>query len=396
MRFFDESAVQRSARINAMALPGSDRQFRFLLIGAGMIGREHIRVTQLLGEAEICGLYDPSPDSVEAAKALIEGNTVVYESLDTALNESNADAILICTPNYTHFELVQQAANTGLPLFVEKPMATSLQDAARILELSRDYPAFLQLGMQYRFKSQYTEAFRKVKREGSLGEVKTISMSEYRPPFLDKVEQWNKFNEFSGGTLVEKCCHYFDLINLMAESRPVSIYASGDQAVNFIGFTYQGRQSDIHDHGFVIINYENGIRANFTLNMFAEELYEEFIVSGEKGRLIATEHSSFKSEGSRGAIKVEVAGHEDYDFRDVTYPRIVERSGHHGATFFEHEALIAQLKGQATDSATVEQGLWAIIVASAAQESIDQKREIDIESYLASLDLAWVWDDGQY
>lgn len=396
MKFYSESAADRSARILGLNLPGGDHRFRFLLVGCGMIGREHIAVTQLLGAARITGLYDPHPESVKAALTLYEDAALlpkVFDSLDEAIKECEADAILICTPNYTHFDLVQQLAVTSLPLFIEKPMATTLNDATRLLQLDRDYPGFLQLGMQYRFKSQYTEAFRAVKEQQCLGEVKTISMCEYRPPFLDKVGQWNKFNEYSGGTLVEKCCHYFDLINLMAQSRPVSVYASGGQAVNFLDFSYEGRASDIHDHGFVIINYENGIRASFALNMFSRELYEELVVVGDNGRLVATENSSFDTAGSKAMIKVEVPGHQDYDFREVTYPQIVERSGHHGATFFEHEALIAQLQGKPVDSATVEQGLWAIIVASAAQESIEKQSLVDVAGYLDETGLSWVWHE---
>lgn len=399
MKFYSESTAQRSSRILGMTLPGASPAFRFLIVGVGMIGREHIQVIRLLGEARVAGIYDPCEESVKSALALFdevgERKPTAYDSLEAALSAGDADAILICTPNYTHYAIIREASKTGLPLFVEKPMATKLHEAAELVRLGRDYPGFIQLGMQYRFKSQYTDAFREVKALKSLGEVKTISMSEYRPPFLDKVNQWNKFNEYSGGTLVEKCCHYFDLINLMAESRPVSVYGSGGQAVNFLEFSHEGRDADIHDHGFVIINYENGVRASFALNMFSQELYEELIVAGTKGRLLAAEHSSFKREGSRGLIKVEVEGHADYEFRDVSYPELVERSGHHGATFFEHEALIAQLRGQETDSATLEQGLWAILVASAAQESIESQALINVEKFLAAQGLSWVWDESK-
>lgn len=386
MRFFDESAGERSARVNDWVTPGVDTPFRFLIIGTGMIGREHIRVTQLLGAAVIHGIYDTHQPSIDAALELFAESAtqpLVYDSLEQALSDSAVDAIFVCTPNFTHFQLVQQLTETGRALFVEKPMATKLNEAAQLRALESTYSAPIQVGMQYRYKSQYTEAFREVKLHQALGEVKTISMSEYRPPFLDKVNQWNKFNEFSGGTLVEKCCHYFDLINLMAESRPHSVYATGGQAVNFLDFQQDGKISDIHDHGFVVINYENGVHASFTLNMFSEELYEELIVGGSKGRLIATESSSFKNtDSSLGQIKVEVEGHQDYHFRDTTYPAIIESSGHHGATFFEHEAFMAKLAGKESDGATLEQGWWAILVASAAQESIAQGREIKIADYL--------------
>ncbi|MEQ8954356.1 MAG: Gfo/Idh/MocA family oxidoreductase [Gammaproteobacteria bacterium] len=393
-RFFEESSAARSTRVRAMDLPGGPARYRLLLIGAGMIGREHIRVSQLLGQAAISGIVDPHPPSIEAALALFDGAGQepprVYDSLASALHEDKFDAILVCTPNYTHFDVLQQVKDSGKPLFIEKPMATNLADAAAMVQLARDYPAFIQLGMQYRYKCQYSEAFREVKRQQVLGAIKTISMSEYRPPFLDKVRQWNKFNQYSGGTLVEKCCHYFDLINLMAEALPESVYAVGGQAVNFRDFEYEGRPSDIHDHGFVIINYSNGVRANFTLNMFAQELYEEMIVTGEKGRLIATESSSFKrDESSHGKIKVEVEGHADYlQFRELTYPAVIERSGHHGATFFEHEALIAQLNGQPADAATPQQGFQAMVVACAAQQSIATGQPVVIEDFLAQQGLA--------
>ncbi len=393
MRFFDESDIERSARVREWS-PEPQAQFRFLIVGCGMIGREHIRVTRLLGKAAIVGLVDPHQPSTDAALALFEDSSEkpkVFDTTDLAIAELKPDAVFICTPNYTHHEIVEGLVKHGVPLFIEKPMATSLADAAHIVELARDYPSFIQIGMQYRFKSQYSEAFRQVKALQTLGSVKTISMSEYRPPFLDKVNQWNKFNEYSGGTLVEKCCHYFDLINLMAESKPVSVYASGGQAVNFLDFELNGKQSDIHDHGFVVIDYENGVRASFTLNMFAQELYEEFIVGGEKGRLIATESSSFKrEESSVGKIKVEVDDHPDYEFRETTYPAIIERSGHHGATFFEHEAFVDQLLGKANDAATVEQGFRAMALASAAQESIATETKISIDDFLKAHSLKWI------
>lgn len=65
---------------------------------------------------------------------------------------------------------------------------------------------------------------------------------------LDKVGQWNKYARFSGGTLVEKCCHYYDLLNLFAAATPERVYA-------------------------------NGVRASFTLNMLAPHFYEEPVVS---------------------------------------------------------------------------------------------------------------------
>jgi predicted dehydrogenase len=309
--------------------------------------------------------------------------------LAAACNDSNADALFICTPNYTHYEILQVAIKSGKPIFLEKPMATDLQDAAATIAISEAYSSFIQIGLQYRYKAQYIEAFHEALSRRSLGEIKTISMSEYRPPFLDKVGQWNKFNANSGGTLVEKCCHYFDLINLMAQSQPTKVYASGGQAVNFKDFEHQGRASDIDDHAFVVIDYANGTRANFTLNMFCHEFTEELVVTGTQGRLVAKEVFNFhQQQGSRATVAIESGESAASRQTEVTYPALIEQSGHHGATYYEHIAFMDQLDGKPVEAATPLQGLWSMIVASAAQESMALGQAVEISPFMTANGLA--------
>ena len=390
--FYNETSTERAERVKDYSAQG-EPGFKLLIVGCGMIGREHMRVATLLGRARIHGVYDVDADSISLAQEEFAKYSAqpfqVYQDLQTGCADPEVDAIFVCTPNFTHFDVLQQIKHSGKPLFIEKPMATRLQDARSMLLLAQDYPGIIQLGMQYRYKSQYLDAFHEVKQQGSLGAIKTVTMSEYRPPFLDKVKQWNKFNEYSGGTLVEKCCHYFDLINLMAGARVETVYAMSGQAVNFVDFEYEGRQSDIHDHALVMMRYSNGVTASFTLNMFSQELYEELGVTGEKGRILATERSSFTpGTRSKANIMVEVAGHPAYTGLDVTYPDPIESSGHHGATFFEHEAFIDQLEGKAQDSATCEQGLWAMLVASAAQHSAATGEVVAVKDYATAQGLA--------
>lgn len=387
-RFYSNPTKQRSLAASHQS-PTADNvpRFKFNIIGTGMIGREHMRVVALLGQAQIHGMFDVEESSLNDAEnahsSYSDGPLIRYSTLEAACLEPCIDALLICTPNFTHFDILQAAMKSGKAIFLEKPMATNLAEAAQIVKLSNQYSSFIQLGMQYRYKPQYSEAFYQVKSQGAIGDVKTISMSEYRPPFLDKVKQWNKFNANSGGTLVEKCCHYFDLINLMAQSAPVQVFASGGQAVNFVGFEYDGQQSDIADHAFVIVDFANGVRANFTLNMFCTELKEELIVCGVKGSVTATETSSFEADRpSIANVNLENNAEKGVQKKVVTYAPLIEQSGHHGATFFEHIALIERLDGVDTDSATPEQGLWSLIVASAAQESIERKSVVVIEDYL--------------
>ena len=360
---------------------------RIAIIGLGTIGKEHMRVATLLDRAKVYGIYDPQERSLDVAEtefAKISPDKLVrYPDLDSACNDPQVDAYFICTPNYTHYEVLCTVIKTGKPIFVEKPMATTVGDAAKMVEMVNGYSSFIQIGLQYRYKRQYVEAYHEALTRKSLGDIKTISMSEHRPPFLDKVGQWNKFSELSGGTLVEKCCHYFDLINLMAESEAIRVFASGGQAITFTDFEKDGRSSDVDDHAFVIIEYKNGIRANFTLNMFCPEFEEEMIVVGDKGRLVAREKFYYhQQKPSTGTIEIELGEEGPSKISEITYPKLIEESGHHGSTFYEHQKFMDQLEGKPADCATAEQGLWAVIVGCAAQQSITTGEPVRIDDFL--------------
>ena len=401
LRFFENSVNQRHITAADRYLYKQDApRYNLVVIGTGTMGQEHMRVAALLGRARVLGIYDQQPESMDAAEAayrLISDEPLRrYADLQSACNDTDADVLMICTPNFTHVDVLKTALASGKPIFLEKPMATTLADAVAMMDAAHHHNAFVQIGLQYRYKAQYQEAFYEIKQRASLGQIHTISMSEYRPPFLDKVGQWNKFNRNTGGTLVEKCCHYFDLINLMADSRAVRVYASGGRAVNFLDFQKDGVASDIDDHAFVTIEYANGIRASFTLNMFCPDFSEELIVVGDQGRLVTHERFDFHAQvPTQTSIKVELGENGASRSTDLSYPTLIEQSGHHGATYYEHIALMDQLDGKPVDCATVQQGLWAMIVASAAQESMRSGQVVSIDSFLRAQQLEYLLEGGQ-
>lgn len=377
-------------------LPDGDRyllevdkpRYRFNVIGTGIMGQEHMRVTELEGRGAIHGIYDINPRSIESAGQMFAMHApgrelVIYDSLEAACNDPAADALILCTPNYTHIDIVRVAARSGKHILLEKPMATTVADAREILLMATKYPSVFQIGLQYRYKSIYREAIHEALERGTLGDIKTVSILEHRIPFLDKVSQWNKFSEFSGGTLVEKCCHYFDLLNLFAGARPESVYASGSMAVNFIDFEYRGRKSDILDNAMVIVTYENGVRASFNLCMFSPMFYEEITICGDEGRLRAFENEDYLAD-PRPKSHMEIICGEKRPSRITTptYPVYIEASGHNGATYFEHRAFIDNMDGIATGTASAEEGYWSIVVGAAAEESAHSGKVVKIKDFL--------------
>ena len=122
--------------------------------------------------------------------------------------------------------------------------------------------------------------------------------------------------------------------------------------------------------------------------MFSEELYEGLTVSGDRGALRAEEQASFKpGRASSSKITVEVPGHAAYDGFDCTFPEAIESGGHYGSTLFEHVRFAKRVQGQQTDGASCAQGLWAIITAWMAQESVRTNTVVDVRETLARLGL---------
>ncbi len=83
---------------------------------------------------------------------------LIYDTLEAACNDPDVDALIITTPNYTHLDVLRAAMKSGKHIFLEKPMATTVQDADQILQLAKEYSAVLQIGLQYRYKPMYVEA----------------------------------------------------------------------------------------------------------------------------------------------------------------------------------------------------------------------------------------------
>lgn len=388
-------------------LEGKDRlltappvpEFMVGIIGCGMMGQEHIRNLLLTGRARVGGVYDPSAKSVTHALQVITASgqhsaAKVYPSLSEAIHDVDTDVLIIATPNHTHLELMRSAAGCDKAILLEKPIATSVNDAHEVYCLADTHSLPVRFGLQYRYKAIYAEAISEVFERNALGRIHSVNMLEHRFPFLDKVNQWNKFNRYSGGTLVEKCCHYFDLMNLFAGSRPQRIFALGNQAVNFRDFTYGDHQADGLDQAQVSIAYENGVLGGFSLSMFAPGAREELVLCGEAGRLQASEQALLGGENHN---RVDIWRGENGASRSVSpsYPAYIARAGHHGSTFYEQLSFFDELVTGQPSGTNLADGFWSVVVGAAAQLSIERGDAVDVAEVLPSKLNAQLFDSPE-
>ena len=114
---------------------------------------------------------------------------------------------------------------------------------------------------------------------GTAGRVRMVSLREHRFPFLEKVGDWNRFEDNTGGTLVEKCCHFFDLMNQVMPGRPERVYASGSQMVNHLDESYVE-----HQHFLDTVNSldAEGRRASSQASLSADVLSVAMGVAGSR------------------------------------------------------------------------------------------------------------------
>ncbi len=341
-----------------------------------MMGHEHIRNLQLIEGCEVAALFDT--DSAMAASAQRSAPVArLAASLDDLLEMDGLDAIVLATPNFRHAEHLRHiASRRTIPLLVEKPLVTDPGDRELIDALERDYAAPIQVAMEYRYMPPLQRFLAEV--ESITGGIRHLSIREHRFPFLKKVDHWNRFNDRSGGTLVEKCCHFFDLMRLMIGAEPRRVMASGWQAVNHLDEAYDGRTPDIWDAAFAIVEFDDDTRAMLDLCMFAEgaDYQEEIVAVGPAGRidcLVPFAPSHWPNDlGVRPQPRVVIRSRDRRKREDILVPvdaRLDDAGSHHGSTYFQHLKFRDVLLGKQAPEVTLRDGWRAVAIGIAAQES---------------------------
>mgnify|MGYP000308327793 CR=1 FL=1 len=264
-----------------------NQSIRYGIIGCGMMGQEHLRNIALLPGAQVTRIYEPDDAMAHRSLALVPTAQRVG-SLAEVVSASDVDCLLIASPNFRHAEQLREiAALRHLPVLLEKPACTSLADVRALAALARDYPAPIWVAMEYRYMPPVALLAQEVHQQDNTGPVTMLSIREHRFPFLVKVGDWNRFNQYTGGTLVEKCCHFFDLMRHLTQSEPVRVYASASVAHNHLDERYPLGTPDILDNAYVVVDFASGQRALLELCMFAEgaRYQEEISVVGPRGKV---------------------------------------------------------------------------------------------------------------
>jgi predicted dehydrogenase len=366
-------------------------------IGCGMMGQEHLRNLALIDGAEVSAIFEPDA-AMRARSAALVPQACFVDSVEALLAIDALDALVITSPNHCHAGQLQQiAAIRPLPVLCEKPLCTNLADAAALRALQAAYPAPLWVAMEYRYMPPIA-AFVQAAHAGlATGGSTLLTMREHRYPFLVKVGDWNRFSRHTGGTLVEKCCHFFDLMRLVMQADPVRVYASGAMNHNHVDERYGGEQPDILDNALVVLDFPGSRRALLELCMFAEgsRYQEEIALVGPTGKLECKVPGPQRfwpaALGEPPVAQLIVSPREPRPQADGSPagPRLIEvpvdpallaAGDHNGSTYYQHRRFFDVVRGVAGQAVEVTalDGLKAVTIGLAAEASARSGLAIDL------------------
>ena len=348
---------------------------RYGVIGTGMMGGEHLLDLVHIPAANVVAISDPVDSSLEWGAACAGRPVATYHDHRELLRRDDLDAVVIASPNHTHVDVLADALATDLAVMVEKPLCTTVDDCRRVRDWARARSAPTWVGLEYRYIPVVSALLEQL-ATGVCGTTRMVSIREHRFPFLVKVGNWNRFSRNTGGTLVEKCCHFFDLMRLVAGADPVRVMASGGQDVNHLDEVYDGEVPDILDNAFVIVEFSNGVRGALDLSMFAEggRFEQEIAVVGDRAKLETSFPSNRVFIGPRdgsGVQRIDVPTPAE-----VPYPEF-----HGGSSYLEHLRFIDCIRRGTPPEVTVDDGLWSVVMGAAAHRSIDERRIVEIAEY---------------
>ncbi len=353
---------------------------RFGVVGAGMMGREHIRNLKLYDDARVVALADPDRGSLDESLKTLGTSVPTFSTVEEMIAGAALDAVIVASPNFTHRAVLEPLFASNLAILCEKPLCTTVADARWAAMSAADRTAPFWTGMEYRFMPPAARFVDRV-HAGEVGRSVMLTIREHRFPFLVKVADWNRFSRNTGGTMVEKCCHFFDLMRHILRAEPVSVFCSGAMDVNHIDERYGDEAPDIIDNSFTVVEFEGGARAMLDLCMFAEgeEQQEAIAVMGDQAKLEVTIPSG------------DIVLSPRVGFREPKRPvrtnvpvdeAALKAGSHHGATFHQTGAFIDAVRGRAPVLVTAEDGLIAVAMGVAAEISAREKRVVRMDEVL--------------
>ena len=386
-------------------------------LGVAVIGASH-RSTMIFGHLQkrpengyITGVYDLIPargqhliDAYEATEAK------VYDSLEQAVGDPRVDAVFVTTHDGAHMEGSVAALNADKHVFCEKPMEISLERCDAIAEAARRSKGLFYLGMNLRHGPVHA-ALHRILESGKLGKVLTIETNEYYYGGKTYFRRWNRLRKYGGGLWITKAVHDCDLLNWFAQGQPKRVYAASslshyrpredaathcricklaetcpdycdinadsvqwalrriteEQTGELGDLCLWNSDKDTFDNGQMLVEYDNDIRANYTVNVVAGRGTRQMRLMGTDG--------AAEGDMSEGTVCFWKRHENKKQVQDV---RELMKSGHGGSDRGIVEDFFDCCRTGKAPRSSWQEGRAGVRLGLAARESCDTGMPVDL------------------
>ncbi len=391
------------------------KKIRIALIGMGQRGGAFIsRVTQH-PECELTVLCDTNEGRLhEFARVSELPNAALFTDYVKALDTVPVDAVVITVPDFAHAEVAVAALDRGIPVLLEKPMAPTLEGCRKIVEAQQRSGAIVNIGFVLRCHPMYRKAI-EIVRSGRLGQIMSIQADESLGVMhgASYMRRWHRKTVNSGGFMLAKCSHDLDILMQLADSTPVRIASFG--GCNFFlpekqlasncskcdnkecRFRFRGEMvrmteaetaepsklnldlcvytadKDVVDNQQTLIEFANGIRASFSLNLFAAQGERNLKIVGSEAYLLAND--------AKGLITIVPADGSEPEQIQLSYD---ESSGHHGSDGEFFNEFVECVKSGSQPRADYRAGVISTALGEAIEEALRSGTVVDFEKFQSS------------
>jgi len=272
--------------------PITDRRIRIALVGCGRISRNHINAISAHHElAELVALCDTQPERLQQAQQLVAEaaqehpgaatSPAQFSSYSELLAAAQAgttpvDLVVLATPSGLHPGQVIAAAEAGLHVCTEKPMATRWADGVAMVKACDDAGVRLFVVKQNRFNSTLQLVKRQL-QAGRFGQLAMVTVNVFwqRPQSYYNQDSWRGTWEFDGGALMNQASHYIDLLDWLVG--PVQSVSASTATL--------GRSIEVEDTAALQLRWRNGALGTMAVTMltYPKNLEGSITLLGETG-----------------------------------------------------------------------------------------------------------------
>ncbi|OGV47650.1 MAG: hypothetical protein A2017_21820 [Lentisphaerae bacterium GWF2_44_16] len=409
-----------------------------ILVGAsyrGLFGFVKPLINNYSTEYKVAAVCDLSLDRIKVMNELAGVALPGYDDFDTMVKDIRPDMAIIASIDSSHIDYIEKCLQLGIECVCEKPLCIDAEQCRRVRKAQKLNPSVKAVTTHnYRY-SPYMLRIKEILDSGKIGKIRSVNFDEY----LDwrhgtsYFRRWNRTKKNSGGLLVHKASHHFDLINWFVASLPKNLSAHGrliaygaqnclfkaddkygpachkcsktkeecryktqlDGMRDKMYFKSNGGNGytpdlcvfspeiDTYDHVSVGYDYANGVHVAYSLCAHASYEGMRISIEGSKARLDYQEILSTSPMETSAVYGSETITKKEIMI--IPFEKNIERvhvekveGGHGGADYMMHRDLFGG--GKSNAEASLEDGIQAVLVGSAANISIETGCRVDIQS----------------